>query len=437
MAGTVLASAAEAAGKLAIIIGTVRRNRQVKRYALVGAGNRAFHMFAQPIVTELRDHAALVGVYDTNRVRAEQLSKDCGGVPVYATFDEMLAKSGADRIIVASVDYTHHAYIIRALEAGFDVISEKPMTTDHRKCNAILEAERRTGRKVVVTFNARFARYTTRIKELLKGGAIGEILSVDMEWLLDTSHGADYFRRWHRRMDKSGGLLVHKATHHFDLVNWWLEEDPVELYAFGTLRFYGPTRERRGERCLTCAYKNECAFYFDLERRPFHVKYYRRAEAEDGYYRDGCVFAKEIDIYDTMSVNVRYSGGTLFTYSLIAHSPYEGWKLSINGREGRIEAREFHSGLNGRVPESTLRLYSRKGEEITYRMPKDLSEHAGSDEALRRMLFVGDLPDPLGHMADSRAGAMSLMIGDAANISIRERRPVRIAELLNDDVAIG
>jgi len=405
----------------------------VKKYALVGAGSRALHMFAEPIVKELHKHAALVGVYDANLLRAERLSRDCGGIPVFPTFEKMLSQSGADQIIVASVDYTHDDYIIRSMEAGFDVISEKPMTTDYRKCNAVLEAERRTGRKVTVTFNARFTAYTTRIKELLKQKAIGDILSIDMEWMLDTSHGADYFRRWHRYLNKSGGLLVHKATHHFDLINWWLEEDPVELYAFGDLRFYGPTREQRGKRCLACAYKTSCEFYLDLEQDSFFKNYYLQAESADGYYRDGCVFAEDIDIYDTMSVNVKYTRGTLFSYSLNAHSPYEGWKLSINGTEGRIEARQFSSGLEKEVPESKLSLFNRRGEEVTYRMAKNTGFHGGADEALRRMLFVGDMPDPLGHMAGSRAGAMSLLIGDAANISIAEKRPVRLQDLISRD----
>src|SRR5690606_20513915 len=62
---------------------------------------------------------------------------------------------------------------------------------------------------------------------------------------LDTAHGADYFRRWHRYKDKSGGLLIHKASHHFDLINWWLADAPVRVYASGGLRFYGAENARR------------------------------------------------------------------------------------------------------------------------------------------------------------------------------------------------
>src|SRR5947209_16897486 len=120
------------------------------------------------------------------------------------------------------------------------------MTIDDEKVRAILSAEQRSGRTVVVTFNYRFVPYITRVKELLRSGAVGEVLGVDFEWFLDTRHGADYFRRWHRRKENSGGLLVHKATHHFDMVNWWIEDEPEIVHAFGQRRVYGPTRAERG-----------------------------------------------------------------------------------------------------------------------------------------------------------------------------------------------
>ena len=240
----------------------------------------------------------------------------------------MIRQAQPDCIIITTIDRYHHEYILRSLEAGLDVIVEKPMTIDAEKCRAILEAEKRTGRKIRVTFNYRYAPYTTRIKQLLHQGVIGEILSVDFEWLLDTSHGADYFRRWHRRLENSGGLLVHKATHHFDIVNWWIGDYPQTVFANGDRRFYGPTRAERGERCSTCAFQRTCEFYIDYAADPLYKSLYFDAEHVDGYFRDRCVFDPEIDIYDTMSLNVRYSKGAMLTYSLIAHSPYEGWRAS-------------------------------------------------------------------------------------------------------------
>lgn len=401
-----------------------------KKYVIVGASSRGFHMYAQPLTSELKDYAELVGVYDINPARARYVSEHCGNVPVFDDFDKMLDTAKPDIVIVTTIDRCHDEYIIRSLEAGYDVITEKPMTIDAQKCKAILDTEKRTGKKVIVTFNARFSPYTTRVKELLKEGAVGEVLNVDFEWMLDTSHGADYFRRWHRYLDNSGGLLVHKATHHFDMVNWWIDQEPEELYAFGTRRFYGPTREKRGERCLTCDHKNTCEFYWDITSNKFMKEFYVDAEKEDGYFRDRCVFAEDIDIYDSMSLSVKYSKNALLTYSLIAHSPYEGWKIAFSGTDGRLEAESFQSGQLARDPIQHIRVYNRKGEIITYDIPKDTGEHGGGDKRLRRMIFVGDVADPLGLQADSWAGAMSLLIGAAANISIAEKKPIKIKDLL-------
>ncbi|PYI53534.1 Gfo/Idh/MocA family protein [Paenibacillus flagellatus] len=402
----------------------------MKKYAIVGAGGRAYGMFAKPFSTELKGVAELVGVYDVNPVRAEMLGRQAGGAPVFGDFDAMLRETKPDAVIVTTPDSLHDHYIIRALEAGCDAVSEKPMTTSAEKTRAIIEAERRTGKRVVVTFNCRFMPYVVRIKELIREGAIGDILHVAMEWSLDTSHGADYFRRWHRQMKNSGGLLVHKSTHHFDMVNWWLDDEPESVFARGARLFYGPTRDNRGERCLTCEHRQSCEFYFDITASEFTRSFYRDAEAHDGYVRDRCVFGDDIDIYDTMSLNVRYAKGTLFTYSLNAYSPYEGWKATFVGTKGRIEAEERHSGPDHDAGHDIIRLYNRRNELVTMRSRKASGDHGGGDQRLRRMIFAGDVPDPLGQMAGSRAGAMSLLIGAAANESIESGRPVAISDLL-------
>ncbi|MCQ6560075.1 Gfo/Idh/MocA family protein [Paenibacillus mendelii] len=394
----------------------------MKKYVLVGAGSRALHMFAKPMSEEWKDVIQFCGVYDTNRIRADLLSAECGYVTVFDNFDRMLVSVKPDVVVVASADFTHHTYIIAALRAGCDVITEKPMTIDAEKCREILEEERRSGRKVTVTFNLRFAPYFAKIKELVASGVIGDVYHAALEWHLDRSHGADYFRRWHSEMAKSGGLLVHKSTHHFDVMNWWLNSKPAEVHAFGSRRVYGPTRAKRGQRCLSCSYTSTCEFYMDLSDHPFMEKYYYQAESEDGYIRDRCVFHDEIDIYDTMSVQVRYDSGALLTYSLVAYSPYEGWRATLNGSDGRMEL------IQGK--ESRIRIIKLDGTLEEVEVPSDEGNHGGGDERLLRTLFEGSINDPLSQQADSYAGALSLLIGHAANRSIKEGVPVQIDDLL-------
>lgn len=404
----------------------------MKKIALVGAGARALHMFAKPFAEELRGLVAPVGVYDSNPVRARLLGEACG-IPVYDDFRRMLREAKPDTVLVASTDATHHTYLIAAMEAGCDVISEKPMTIDAGKCKAIVEAEDRTGRAVTVTFNMRFMPYFARVKELLRDGSVGDISHIALEWFLDRQHGADYFRRWHAQLANSGGLLVHKSTHHFDIVNWWLGSEPRDVHAFGDRRFYGPTREERGERCLTCAYGRTCELYWDGSQDDFVRRYYLQAEGEDGYIRDRCVFGEHIDIHDTMSVNVRYASGALLTYSLVAYSPVEGWKATITGSKGRMELANLYRGPQAELAAEanhTIRIVKSDGAIELEDVPVVAGGHGGGDERLRRMLFVGDVEDTLGQQAGSRAGAMSLLIGDAANRSIAAGGVVSIAELL-------
>jgi predicted dehydrogenase len=406
--------------------------KKLKKYAFVGASNRGTYMFGVPISRDYQDVAQVVGIYDPNHKRAELFKRKAGDTfPAFASFEEMMNEAKPDIVIVTTIDSYHHVYIIKALEAGCDVITEKPMTVDEEKCNAILETEKRTGKKVMVTFNMRYMPFVTRMKELLKDRIIGDVLSVHFEWFLDTVHGADYFRRWHRQKKNSGGLLVHKSTHHFDVINWLLEEEPEEISAFGTRRFYGPTRKERGERCLTCEYTKTCEFYLDINKGNLKEVYLENEDV-DAYYRDKCVFSEEIDIEDSMSVNVKFSGGALMSYSLTAHSPYEGFRLAINGSEGRLEAEYFHGSVGPFAGENInrLRVYNRRQEEITIKAQVIGGAHGGGDERLLEMLIRGGLSDPLGQQASSWDGAMSVIIGVAANKSIKEGKTISVKDLV-------
>ena len=422
----------------------------IKKYVLAGTGGRGTASYIKPLTELYTDCALLCGLYDINRLRAETASKMAAyEVPVFGNWKEMLAAVKPDVAIVTTVDATHDRYIIGALEAGCDVISEKPLTTDAEKLGAIREAAQKTGKKVSVIFNCRFMPVFMRVKELLLEGAIGEIYSAHYEWLLDTSHGADYFRRWHRERKNSGSLLIHKASHHFDLLNWFLESEPDKVNAFGSRRFYGTNQPSGAVNCRNCA--RDCNFRWDINADAFAKKIYADCEGADGYLRDKCVFSGEIDIEDTLSLSIRYRNGISAAYSLTAHSPYEGLSLALNGSGGRLELRcLFGSGFYAGTAGSSIKVYNRFGEEVCYNIPpnhvtktmlnspalmrniKD-SGHGGSDGMLRNALFRGMECDPLSMLAGLREGAMSVGIGIAANISMREDRAVRLGEFIGAD----
>ena len=394
-----------------------------KRYAFAGASGRAHHMFANGIKNHFSDYAEIVAVYDINRGRSEYFVSKFGG-KVYDSFDEMMLTEKPDAVIVTTVDAYHSDYIIRAMELGFDVITEKPMTIDAERCQKILDTEKATGRKVTVTFNYRYSPYTTRVKELLAEGAIGDIYSVHFEWSLDRSlvlsgHGASYYRRWNSVMEKSGGLLVHKSTHHFDMINWFLSDTPNRVGAFGKMNVYGPAHAPWtdcGETCRVCPHAKECEFYYEQSQE--EIERYQNNEHLDGYHKDACVYRDEVNIYDTMGVLVEYRKGAVLTYSLNSTAAYEGWKMIVNGSKGRLEAVNVETGIQNERDTDLIRVFDLQNRITEYVLPRHTSGHGGGDIRLLRNIFVGDQPDPLGHAAGSFDGANSVIIGALANKSI-------------------
>ena len=409
-----------------------------KKYVQVGIGGRS-DMFLSALMNGHSNKGTLCAVCDINTTRMSfqlnQHIKQYGykKVPMYKAvdFDKMIKKHKPDTVIVTTMDRTHDEYICRAMELGCDVITEKPMTTDEVKCQRIIDTIKKTGRDLRVTFNYRYSPISTKVKETIFSGAIGDVLSINFEWLLDTKHGADYFRRWHRDKSNSGGQLVHKSTHHFDLLNWWVNAEPMDVYAYGELRKYGWNSPFRGTNCRTCQYKNKCEFYWDITKDKYHMDLYAAHEHLDGYIRDSCLFRKKINIWDTMAVQVKYHNEVMLSYSLNAFMPYEGYRVGFNGTRGRLDAMVYHNQPWKVDRLADFRVTPLFGESRTFAVSeRGGSGHWGSDERMQDMIFKGPIPDPLGQAAGSRQGAMSILIGIAARRSIENQRPFKIEELV-------
>lgn len=438
---------------------------EIKKYAVIGTGSRS-EMYIKAIACNYKKAAKLVALADTNMTRVayynDRLVKewDYKKVPAYkaADFDKMIKEQKPDTVIVTTMDRTHHKYICRAMELGCDVITEKPMTVDPEKCQQIIDMKKKTGKDLRVTFNYRYAPRNTKIKEIIRSGILGKVLSVHFEWLLDTSHGADYFRRWHRDKRNSGGLMVHKSTHHFDLVNWWMDTTPATVFAMGDLMFYGKANaEERGvtefytrARDSKVAAKDPFALKVSDKDKALMGLYYN-AEKEDSYFRDQSVFSDGISIEDTIGVLVRYSNKAVMTYSLNAHCPWEGYRVMFNGTKGRLEfnvvenqfvdrnvqedmnqfgMRELTQDRKKMVPEILFQPHWGKAQVIEYDQ-SNLAGHGGGDTKLLDDIFLGAKDNSLGHAAGYVDGAMSILTGIAANKAMATGLPVDVKTLVS------
>lgn len=425
------------------------------KYAIVGTGAR-HAMFRRAVTETYGAENELVALCDSNEKRlalsANAVPNPRGnGVATYpaSDFSRMIAEQGPDRVIVTTPDYLHHEYIIAALEAGCDVMTEKPMTTDLGRLRGILEAQKKAGRSVTVTFNYRYTPARTQLKDILQSGAIGEITAVDFRWYLDRVHGADYFRRWHRYKDKSGGLLVHKSTHHFDLMNWWVASTPKKVAATGKRAFYTPHMaaalglSEHGERCHDCPVFNRCDYRLDIAGDGALRALYLDAEDADGYLRDRCVFAEDITIEDTMQVQAQYENGVSMNYTLCAYSPWEGLEIKFHGTKGELTHRhvEVH-GVFGGVRDraggedafsTTLHLAGERPQQLN--VWTGSGDHGGADPVMLGYLFNAHNVEPDQYKRGSSHidGAWSILTGIAANASIASGQVIDVDQMLGEN----
>jgi predicted dehydrogenase len=442
-----LLKAAGAAGIMAATSAVAATPR--KRYAVVGLGSRA-RMYTGAITGKFKDNNEIVAVCDTNAGRlalaVRKLTETGSSAPrpyLAADFDRMISETRPPFVIVTTTDATHDDYIVRALELGCDVITEKPMTTTAAKAQRILDAVKRTGRHVRVCFNYRYTPPRSQVKDILMSGEIGDVLSVDFTWLLNTTHGADYFRRWHSNKAISGGLMVHKSTPQIDLANWGPGAPPALVHAFGARQFYTPATARRmglsgpHQRCLTCPEKTKCNFYFDLAADEGLKALYLDNEKFDGYHRDQCVWRPEINIEDTMNVMVKYDNGVQLNYALSAYDAWEGYYIAFNGTNGRLEHRIVEkagvAGANEVQSKSTgisTRVIPMRGAAREIEPWTGTGGHGGGDDVMLTEIF-GDAPaDKYKRISDERAGAYSILVGVAANQCFETGNSVRIADLV-------
>ncbi|MFI7066707.1 Gfo/Idh/MocA family protein [Kribbella sp. NPDC050124] len=429
-----------------------------KRAAIVGTGHRA-QLFTEGLAH--REHIDVAAFCDPNPVRMEhhnRLLSVAGRAPAATygpdDFKKLLDVERIDTVVVTTVDVLHDEYIVAALRAGCRVVTEKPMTTDADRCRKVLDAVADTGGDLSVAFNYRFNPVHELVRREISGGSIGEVLSVHFEWLLDVRHGADYFRRWHREKDKSGGLMVHKASHHFDLVNWWLGTRPQRVFGQGRLGFYGRENgERTGyrrdyERAHNSPAAADDPFALHLADNDGLRALYLDAESVDGYCRDRNVFGDGITIEDDMAVLVGYDSGASMSYHLTAYSPCEGYRVMFNGTAGRLELdveesvwqrpRAKVTSAKGSVHGDTA-LDNAGGARILVRplwqQPREIeipefdhAGHGGGDARMLRALFDGEDSDAA--TATEVDGALALATGLAANSAFVHGLPVAIDDVV-------
>ena len=411
-----------------------------KKVVLIGASMRV-RPFVKALQDDYPEKYEIAAVLDIDFAKMKGFNESLDiDVPMYDDFQKMCENINPELAIITTVDYYHAEYTVKCLDNKINCIVEKPLCVNAAQCREIYEAQKRNPEVYAVTsHNARYHASIQKIKELLNNGAIGKVLSVNYKEMLDQKHGTSYFRRWNRRKKLSGGLQLHKSSHHFDKLNWLLDSHAVKLVASGKLLAYGKdASEFRGIKCSTCPHADKCASFVDrIGDDYFNQLFFKYQNDEDFYSPDLCVFSPEIDIEDFFTASFEYANGIPVSYALNAHSNIEGEDIVIEGKKGRIE-------LIRRNPTTVDENFVAIGEIVNsvkiYRFNQARPEefeiitgsggHGGSDNSLFDDLF-GDSPSNI--LASLEDGIQAVLIGCAVNKSLTTKREVDVQELLKND----
>lgn len=426
-----------------------------KRYAIVGMSHRAMRLFVDPMNDQYSEVAKIVAFMDIDQSRMDMMNKRIKTpVETYLPeqFDEMVAKEQPEVVVVASTDATHHTYVIAALKHDLDVWCEKPLTTDAEKACDILKAEMQSKGKVNITFNYRYSPFNTELRKLLQENSTGKIVNMDFSYYLDTYHGSSYFMRWNRKRANSGGLCTHKCTHHFDLIQWWINQKPVEVFAYGGRSYYGaegpgnPSR-KDGRHCPVCDERKKCSYYMRWHADELrggkssghdddHVSGVQSLSHYENHEARRCIYDSEIDIEDYYNAVIKYDGGTVLSYSLNASAPFEGFRLGINGLKARLETERIGC-RSGVIPpptgfrDNTITVTELFGATYTINPLVVTGSHGGADPLMRDDLFFGrDQNEPVNRSATLADGVLAVLVGVAMRESIATGKPVLIKDLL-------
>jgi predicted dehydrogenase len=386
--------------------------------AVIGSGARGLWVLGHEFIRR-RGEVRVLGFQDPRpslRENVDWIISDMAekGTPIDyeiatpADHREILSIPGLDFVLLATPNHLHAAYAGEICDRGLGLLIEKPMAVNVRDLNRIVAAERRNKVRVFVGFCMRYNRLFARAKELILSGAIGRPRLVSFQDYY--SMGRHYFRGRNRFERMSGGLLVEKACHSFDLMSWLAGSEPVRTSCFGRLSVFTP-KAGASERCSDCKLAADC---FDAMK------------SRSGYDEPICVYNSEKDVDDTDAVLVELASGCLASYVECFYSPTVERRFSIVGDEGELIGSEERARLE------TRRLRDREWTlvDIDY----GPGGHRGADPlmvtaALRyfRNEAAGD------ETVGSDAGRTSVLTALAAQRSAKEGRVVALAEIAADE----
>ncbi len=357
------------------------------KIVVIGAGNRTNKYLEYAVLHP--DRLKLVGIVEPVDIRRENLAGKFY-VPQSACFssyeDFFKTPVPADAVIIGTPEDKHFVPCMKAIDAGYHVLLEKPIAQTREECLAILENAKRKGVLVGVCHVLRFHPYFMKIKEVVDSGELGQIVSINhyAEINLDrTTHG--YVRGSWNRAEKTNPMLIAKCCHDIDFLLWLCGSKCTKVSSFGSLRWFRKENAPEGsaERCINCSIEKSCPFSavdlyknrklwignFDVPRGSTIDEVIDNQLAEGPYGR--CVYHCDNDVADHQVLNLELADQTTISFVANAFTLDDFRSTHIKMTYGEIDG-----------DETTLRVRKFRNNTVQVFDFSDLTGkpfHAGAD----------------------------------------------------------
>lgn len=372
------------------------------KVAVLGVGSRGKN-YGGHLAKE--SDVAIVSVCDKYQEKIDKV-KGAWCVPESACFvdeDKFFAQGKvADLMVIATQDRDHYRHAIKALQLGYNLLLEKPVSSNIRECLEIEKLAREKGLYVLVCHVLRYAHYYKKIKEIIDSGALGDIKLIKHDENIAYWHFAhSYVRGNWRREDETSPMLLAKCCHDTDLLYWFSGSKAKQVSSTGGLTYFtsGNAPKGAGDTCFDCPHSKSCIFectyqYVGRKRGPFYGKHKFKwgtyafctsgkkkdiiealKSGEKGKLWSRCVFKCDNDVADNQSVQIDMLNGVKIVMTVSAFNENDYRHTEIKGSKGELIADDRGSVIK-------LKLFDKKDKNIIVNIIPVIRGHYGGDEGI-------------------------------------------------------
>lgn len=378
------------------------------KLGIIGTGQRCIYFFV-PFIRSFPEKAKLIGIADKDPIRLSSAEQDIGmSLKSYLNYEDLLSDPEIEAVIITTPDSTHREIFEKALSSGKDILCEKPLATTIE--DAVHMAKISLGKSNVTQlgFMLRYSPFYTKLKEIVDEGSIGKIEHIKIFETVESYHGATYFRRWHRFVKKSGGLLVHKACHTLDIATWLIGNKPSWVSGKGGINSF-IEKEGTSMHCKDCQFKHNCLASYRFGGWNWNYLNQEERKIIENDDNDLCVYQTAKDSIDNAIVNVKYLNNVNIEYNFSTTGNFQERHFTIQGSSGVIIASQHENNIlisQTNHPDQSIKTYTKRSDE-----------HGEGDNPLMDD-FINSVLTRQVPIADILSGCMSVAIGDTATKSI-------------------